>query len=274
MSANLLAQRFVQLQEVSIPTVQPFLPEEAKLVDTPFRVSAWEKALQGHPNKKWLEHLLNGLRFGVRVGFNYAKPFRSVGINCRSAMEKQEVVDAYLKKELKMKHVAGPWRNKAFIGCMTTRFGVIPKSTPGKWRLIVDLSYPEGYSVNDGIPKECSSMVYSSVGDATKMLLQLGKGARMAKIDVANAFRNVPVHPLDRHLLGMVWNDEVYFDKRVPFGLRSAPILFDAYADALEWILRHKGCNYILHYLDDFLIIGKPDSDACAKNLDADLSPN
>ena len=32
-------------------------------------------------------------------------------------------------------------------------FGVIPKGhTPGKWRLIVDLSSPKGGSVNDGIP--------------------------------------------------------------------------------------------------------------------------
>ena len=105
-----------------------------------------------------------------------------------------------------------------------------------------------------------------------QMLLQLGRGARMAKIDVANAFRNVPVHPQDRHLLGLVWNDDVYFDKLVPFGLRSAPILFNAYADALEWILRRRGCNYMLHYFDDFLIIGKPDSDACAKHLDTIIS--
>jgi hypothetical protein len=33
-------------------------------------------------------------------------------------------------------------------------FGVIPKSEPGKWYLIVDLSSPCGNSVNDGINKE------------------------------------------------------------------------------------------------------------------------
>ena len=36
---------------------------------------------------------------------------------------------------------------------------------------------------------------------------------------MANAFRNVPVHPLDRHLLGMVWNDEVYSDNLSEFNL-------------------------------------------------------
>ena len=41
--------------------------------------------------------------------------------------------------------------------------------------------------------------------------------------------------------------------------MRSAPFIFNQYAEALEWILHH---NYqiadIIHYLDDFLIAGKP----------------
>ena len=33
-----------------------------------------------------------------------------------------------------------------------SKFGVIPKGhSPGKWRLIVDLSSPASHSVNDGI---------------------------------------------------------------------------------------------------------------------------
>ena len=34
-----------------------------------------------------------------------------------------------------------------------SRFGVILKThQPGKWRLITDLSHPQGHSINDGIP--------------------------------------------------------------------------------------------------------------------------
>ena len=147
------------------------------------------------------------------------------------------------------------------------RFGVIPKSTPGKWRLIVDLSYPKGQSANDGIRSSLSSMVYSSVADASKILCRLGPGALMAKVDIASAFRNIPVHPDDRHLLAMACKDHVYFDKQIPFGLCSAPILFNAYADALEWIIRSRGVGHILYYLDDFLIMGKADSVDCLNNL-------
>ena len=54
----------------------------------------------------------------------------------------------------------------------------------------------------------------------------LGKGAKLAKIDIAHAYRNVPVHPADRPLLGMQWKDGIYIDTTLPFGLRSTPKIF------------------------------------------------
>ena len=38
-------------------------------------------------------------------------------------------------------------------------------------------------------------------------------------------------------------------------------------ADALEWIVRKAGVNNILHYLDDFLVVGAPDSSQCREDL-------
>eukprot|EP00117_Sycon_ciliatum_P024777 scpid57113/ scgid4981/ len=57
----------------------------------------------------------------------------------------------------------------------------------------------------------------------------------------------------------MVWDGQYYFDKVLPFGLRSSPALFNLLADALCWILRH---NYSLadleHYLDDYIGVAPP----------------
>ncbi len=39
----------------------------------------------------------------------------------------------------------------------------------------------------------------------------------MAKIDIKHAYRNIPVHPDDRHLLAMRWQDEILVDKVLPF---------------------------------------------------------
>ena len=52
--------------------------------------------------------------------------------------------------------VAGPFPSSLLPNLQISSFGVIPKrGQPGKWRLIVDLSSPEGSSINDGIdPQE------------------------------------------------------------------------------------------------------------------------
>ena len=65
----------------------------------------------------------------------------------------------------------------------------------------------------------------------------------------------------------MRWRDKIYIDGCLPFGLHSAPKLFNILADLLCWIANQRGVSCILHYLDDFLIIGPPDSPACKKNL-------
>ena len=73
----------------------------------------------------------------------------------------------------------------------------------------------------------------------------------------------VPVHPDDHPLLSIRWGQEVYIDIALPFGLRSAPKIFSAVSDALAWILQSKGVRYQLHYLDDFLLLGPPDTAEC-----------
>ena len=76
-------------------------------------------------------------------------------------------------------------------------------------------------------------------------ILAYGKDALLAKVDVQSAYRNVPIHPDDRHLLGMIWEGALYIDTALPFGLRSVPKIFTTMADAAEWIARQHGVNFI-----------------------------
>ena len=104
-----------------------------------------------------------------------------------------------------------------------SRFGVISKNNqPGKWRLILDLSSPEGQSVNDGIPKPPFRVEYVSVDAFIDGIMTLGRGTLMAKFSVASAYRNVAIHPDDRPLLDMRWCGQYFVDLVLPFGLRSA----------------------------------------------------
>ncbi len=100
----------------------------------------------------------------------------------------------------------------------------------------------------------------------------MGQGENLAKFDVSGAFRTVPVHPDDSHLLGMQWRGHTYVDKVLPFGLRSAPKLYNAIADGLLWILVRVDHVTGIHYLDDFLIFGASDSPQCGESLSKALA--
>ena len=67
-------------------------------------------------------------------------------------------------------------------------------------------------------------------------------------------------------------------DTCLPFDLHSAPKLFNATADALEWIIVNQGGSLVLvlvefisHYLDDFLFGGRSKSNSCSRVLNLAL---
>ena len=186
----------------------------------------------------------------------------------KSAVQNPLVIDEYLTKECVAGRVIGPLNPADFPQVQISRFGVIPKKhAANEWRMILDLSYPPGSSVNDGVDRTLSSLSYPSVGDAIKEIAHCGQGCLLAKADVKSAFRIVPVHPDDRLLLGMKWREQLFIDTTLPFGLRSAPKIFNCLADGLTWISKMRGVRFVIHYLDDFLFIGPPASSECAYAL-------
>ncbi len=229
----------------------------------------WEECLASHPDRPYVRTLIEGLRGGFRIGFRHGSvSCRSATSNMQSADVRPEVIRDFLASELAAGRVLGPLGPDVVDQVHVNRFGLVPKGhQPGKWRLIVDLSFPRGLSVNDGIEPEVCSLHYTSVDEACRRVIAKGRGTVLAKFDVEGAFRTVPVHPEDRWLLGMSWEGHVYVDKVLPFGLRSAPKLYNAVADALLWILENSDGLEGIHYLDDFLLFGDPNSDQCEHAL-------
>ena len=221
-------------------------------IATPLKLDVWSKQLADHPDGEFVGYILRGIEKGFRLGFgaSLSKLVARRG-NMISASEQPGVIRQYLKEEIAGGRVIKVLSLKEAeeLGIHCSPFGVIPKKNrPNKWRLIVDLSSPEGQSVNDGISKELASLSYVSVDEVVAQICKVGKGAMMAKMDIKRAYRNVPVHPDDRGLLGMRWEDAVFIDAALPFGLRSAPMIFSALADALQWIMKKKGAGWLSHY--------------------------
>ena len=192
---------------------------ENKTAITPVNVDHLETELFNYPFEPFVTHLLQGFRFGFRIGYDGLRQF-----------------------------------------CFSKNL----KSTT----LLPEVLVITANSVNANILKEDYSLQYVRIDDAINMLIKLGKGAFMAKTDMRSAFRNVPVHPNDWELLGMHWNGLFYFDEFLPFGLRSAPHIFNQLSDAIEWIMSNNySVDNILHILDDFFIAEAPPRRHCMTSL-------
>ena len=105
---------------------------------------------------------------------------------------------------------------------------VVPKKHSSLWHTFYHLSYPEGDSINDYIPKEPYALQYVRVDDAIRILLSLVPGSYMTKTDLKSAFRFIPIHPGDWHLMGIYWQSQYYIDLYLPFGLRSTPLFIQS----------------------------------------------
>ena len=183
------------------------------------------------------------------------------------AQQHPEIIQDYISNELKMGRLLGPLSPIHHPTIHINRFRVVPKGHSGKWHLITDLSYPPGNSVNNGIDPKLCSLKYTPVDDVAGIAAKLGQGALMAKVDIETSYRLVPVNPHDRPLLGMEWGGDAFVDPMLPFGLRSAPKIFNGVADTLEWCIKARGVAHVRHYLDDFAVIGSPNSDECMQAL-------
>ena len=251
------------------------LPDKCRHIVSPLKAAVWELLLNKHPDRQFVDYLIRGLHGGFRIGCSAsAQELQSVSTNMPSATLHPEVIDKYLQDEVENNRVVEV-PDLVACGIHVSRFGAIPKKRqPGRWRLIVDLSSPSERSVNDYISPLLCSLSYVSVEDAAAFVMKAGQGALLAKLDIKSAYRNIPIHPEDRHLLGMRWRGKLFVDTCLPFGLRSAPKIFNAAADALEWIIANEGeffVEFVIHYLDDFLFGGGPNADTCRRSLDLAL---
>ena len=133
------------------------------------------------------------------------------------------------------------------------------KSTKGKFKLLHDLSFPyDDTSVNANIPDSAAKVSYTSVLEAFDIINNLGS-CFLAKSDIADAYRIVPLHPSQYPLTGFKLKGSFYFDKCLPMGARSAcQFFFLTYFIWISFILKNLyKVSFVIKLLDDFLFFGK-----------------
>ena len=165
-----------------------------------------------------------------------------------------------LQKEIALGRIVGPFDTPPFPNFRCSPVGLVPKKTPGEYRMIHHLLAPRNYSVNSQIhPNYKCSVVYTTFDDAIALVQGVGIGACMGKADVKSAFRLLPVHPEDFDLLGMCIDGKFYYDRCMSMGCSIACSTFEMFSGFLEYCCQEvAGSRDMLHYLDDFFFfVGK-----------------
>ena len=149
--------------------------------------------------------------------------------------------------------------------------GAIPKRNSDKVRLIHDASRPQGSALNDFAPHERFS--YQSIQDAVDLTKP---GYYYAKVDLANAYRSVRIHPSNYSATGLKWTfageskPRWMIDRSLPFGARASPFHFNKLSQAVRDMMQRRGFQ-VVAYLDDFLIVA-PTYATCLAGLNTLIS--
>ena len=97
----------------------------------------------------------------------------------------------------------GPFESNPFSSdCVVSPLQVVIKDSTSKPRIVHDLSFPERFSVNDGISNDTFlndsfELRLPGVDRLIEFIREKGKGCHIFKTDLRRAFRQIPVDPAD-----------------------------------------------------------------------------
>ena len=230
-------------------------------VKSDLNISVWRRRLREYSDKVVCEYL----QFGFPLDFDTRKKLSDKERrNHKGAREYPDFMDKYLEREKSAHRIMGPFKsNPLSAPLIVSPMNSVPKaSSVDERRVIVDLSWPHGASVNDGISKdvylgELINLHYASVQQVCEMVIKVGSGAHIYKRDLRHAYRQIPVDPRDYKYLGYFWNESLYFDTALAMGQRNAAMACSRTTKAVMYMHAEDGYTGT-SYLDDLIGVEDP----------------
>ena len=215
-------------------------------------IEAWQSYLSDYHDR----NLVDFLAYGWPINFDRGSELHLSDFNHPSAVQHNADIEFYITTELGFQALAGPFDRPPVPFLHTSPLMTRPKKDSERRRVIVDLSWPDGLSVNDGIQTDWyldgpARITLPTVDYMEGRLLELGRGAYLYKTDLARGYRQLRVDPADWPLLGFHHNGKWYMDICPPFGLRTSALFMQRTSEAICYM--HGRAGYLSRpYLDDF----------------------
>ena len=146
----------------------------------------WDQYLHDY----WDKQLPLLLRFGFPLDLNREGALRSQETNHASAIEFPDDIQAYLDEEGQYKAILGPFKAKPIKNLHISPMMTMEKPNATHRRVLIDLSFPQGQSVNAGIPRDQYLgtpfiLKLPTVDTITEQIKVLGRGCKLYKVDIS-----------------------------------------------------------------------------------------
>ena len=224
-------------------------------VPTHWNLDLLDKLLADYEDKEVVEFLRYGWPMS-RGKFPLTLP--DAKINHKGAYACHDEVTRYIQKENQHNTLIGPFKRNPFGPLSASSpLAAIPKKDSEEKRIILDMSYPDAFSVNDGIDKEKYlgqkiSLSFPTIDAFAAMVRFIGPGALMYKRDLHRACRQIWTCLCDVPYQGFFWEKGFYYDLVLVMGCTSSVYICQRVMSAIAHTHKQQGA-LSTNYLDDFL---------------------
>jgi hypothetical protein len=252
---------------------------------TRLKPDAWEAALKDAGVFEQFSDIPEGLRKGFLCGlerFSLASTF--IPDNHYTSEHDESFIISKYAEEIELGRVSkgyDPAHLFSLIGHYRTAPLAVIEQSPGKFRVIVNHSYPQNKisidlntlplnppnkiildpsttSINTVVNSKNFQCTWGSFSECYLLVADAPPHTQAAVFDVDAAFRNVPTHPSARRFLAIKIKDLIHLDHVCNFGATPAPGLWGKIADAMVKILLFHGIDALIKWVDDFIFFRYP----------------
>ena len=229
-------------------------------VVTPIKADVLREHLKDHPNQPYVKTVIRGLKKGFWPWADTTDlPTTHDGSGQRSpptSGDRANFIQQQAEDEMHLGRWSKPFGDKLLPGMHASPISAVPKSTPGKYRLVVDQSRGP-HSLNSTIAKSQVKVKLDNIHDLGSKLLAVRKKhpdrkIRLWKSDVKSAYRQLPVHPLWQIKQAVPVDGQYHIDRCNTFGNRGGGWNWDRFISLVNWVgIEKKGVSDLLGYVDD-----------------------
>ena len=188
--------------------------------------ASWDYYLTDYTDCEFVDVILNIIDVGASVGHLGLPKIQSCK-NLRSALDHKLVILNEIHSLLSEGCIHGPFESPLLANFRCSSLGMAMHKCDNKHCVFNHYSWPKGMSVNNKTPDTEGAIHYDSFQSVAAALHESGKVSLLAKLDLKDAYRHIPIRSMDWNLLGFHWLGKFYYPVVLMFGEKSAPYMFN-----------------------------------------------